>query len=403
MITLSNIEAAARNLKGLILETPTIYAPALSRLAGAELYLKLENLQYTSSFKVRGAANKLASLTPEEQKRGVIAASAGNHAQGVARHASLLKIPATIVMPEGTPFTKIANTESWGATVVLKGDSYADAYHEAMSRAKRDGLTYVHAYDDPYVIAGQGTIALEMLAAVPELDALIVPIGGGGLISGIAVAAKAIKPAIKIFGVQSTAYPSMKQILLGAKIDAGEISIAEGIAVQNPGEITRDIVRELVEDIFLVDEHAIENGIHVLASYGKIVAEGAGSAGIAAVLAEPKRFAGMKLGMVICGGNIDDRLLASILLRGLMRYGRLVRLRIGLPDRPGSLAIISRIVADHNGNVLEVTHHRLAHDIPVKNVALDLLIETRDRKHAEGLIAALEEAGFPSETMSDPD
>jgi threonine dehydratase len=333
----------------------------------------------------------------------VIAASAGNHAQGVARHASLLKIPATIVMPEGTPFTKIANTESWGATVVLKGDSYADAYHEAMSRAKRDGLTYVHAYDDPYVIAGQGTIALEMLAAVPELDALIVPIGGGGLISGIAVAAKAIKPAIKIFGVQSTAYPSMKQILLGAKIDAGEISIAEGIAVQNPGEITRDIVRELVEDIFLVDEHAIENGIHVLASYGKIVAEGAGSAGIAAVLAEPKRFAGMKLGMVICGGNIDDRLLASILLRGLMRYGRLVRLRIGLPDRPGSLAIISRIVADHNGNVLEVTHHRLAHDIPVKNVALDLLIETRDRKHAEGLIAALEEAGFPSETMSDPD
>jgi threonine dehydratase len=396
VITLSHIESAAQKLKGLIVETPTIYAPGLSRLVGAEIYLKLENLQYTSSFKVRGAANKLASLSEEERKRGVIAASAGNHAQGVARHASLLGIPATIVMPEGTPFTKIANTESWGATVVLAGDTYADAYHEAMSRAKRDGLTYIHAYDDPHVIAGQGTIGLEMLAAVPDLEALIVPIGGGGLIAGIAIAAKAINPRIKIFGVQSTAYPSMKKILLGETIINSDVSIAEGIAVQNPGEITRGIVRELVEDIFLVNEDAIENGIHVLASYAKIIAEGAGSAGIAAVLNEPGRFKGMKLGLVICGGNIDDRLLASILLRGL------VRLRISLPDRPGSLATISRIVADEGGNVIEVTHHRLTHDIPVKNVGIDLLIETRDRKHAAGLIAALEAAGFPSETMTDP-
>ncbi len=399
-VSFSDIQAAAQTLSGLIVNTPTIPSPALSLRTGADLFLKLENLQYTSSFKVRGAAVKLASLAPEERKRGVIAASAGNHAQGVARHASLLGIPATIVMPMGTPFTKVHRTESWGATVLLEGHGYDEAYNAALVHAASEGLVFVHPYDDPHVIAGQGTLALEMLAAVPDLDTLVVPIGGGGLISGMAIAAKALKPQIRVYGVQASAFPSMKQVIAGVPVECKGSTVAEGIAVRNPGLITREIIASLVDDIIVVDEAALEIAIHLLAVEQKVVAEGAGAAGVAALMREPERFAGRKVGTVICGGNIDDRLLASILLRGLVREGKMARLRIELPDRPGALVAVSQIVADAGANIIEVTHHRLTHDVPVKTVTIDLVIETRDQIHTAALIATLEQGGFRTEKMS---
>ena len=399
-VTYDNICAAAETLSGLIVDTPTIPSPSLSRHTGVELFLKLENLQYTSSFKVRGAAVKLASLTAEERRRGVIAASAGNHAQGVARHASLLGIPATIVMPLGTPFTKIRRTESWGAKVVLEGSGYDDSYAAALDHARGENLAFVHPYDDPHVIAGQGTLAIEMLRAVPDLDVLVVPIGGGGLISGMAVAAKAIKPEIRVFGVQAAAFPSMKQVIAGVPVVTKGATVAEGIAVRQPGFITRDIIRALVEDIIVVDEAALEVAIHLMAVEQKVVAEGAGAAGLAALLREQGRFEGLKVGTVVCGGNIDDRLLASILLRGLVREGKMARLRIELPDQPGALVSVSRIVAEAGANIIEVTHHRLTHDVPVKTVTIDLVVETRDQTHTRALVAALDGAGFPTEKMS---
>jgi threonine dehydratase len=384
----------------MIVDTPTVPSPALSAGTGVELFLKLENLQYTSAFKVRGAAVKLASLTEEERARGVIAASAGNHAQGLAWRASQLGIPATIVMPVGTPFTKIRRTAAWGATVLLEGTNFDEAHKAALTHAEREGLVFVHPYDDPDVIAGQGTIAIEMLRAVPDLDVLVVPIGGGGLIAGMAIAAKAINPSIRIFGVQASAFPAMKQVIAGLPVSVKGATVAEGIAVRQPGFITRDIIAALVEDIIVVDEAALEMAIHLLAVEQKVVTEGAGAAGVAAILREPERFEGRRVGTVICGGNIDDRLLASILLRGLIREGKMARLRIELPDQPGALVAVSQIVADAGANIIEVTHHRLTHDVPIKRVTIDLVIEARDQDHTEHLIATLEAAGYPTEKMS---
>jgi threonine dehydratase len=399
-VTFDDIRHAAGILSGLIVETPTIPSPALSQRVGAEMFLKLENLQFTSSFKVRGAANKLASLTEAERARGVIAASAGNHAQGVARHASLLGIKATIFMPRGTPFTKVHRTEGWGARVVLKGNTFDEAYEAAISLSKETGAVFVHPYDDAQVIAGQGTIGIEMLKAVPDLDVLVIPIGGGGLISGIAIAAKAIKPDIRIFGVEASAFPSMKQVIAGVPVVTKGPTVAEGIAVKQPGFITRDIIAALVEDIVIVDEAALEIAIHLLAVEQKIVAEGAGAAGLAACLREADRFKGLKIGTIVCGGNIDDRLLASILLRGLVREGKMARLRIELPDQPGALVSVSQIVAEAGVNIIEVTHHRLTHDVPIKRVTIDLVIEARDQEHTALLIETLEGAGYPTEKMS---
>jgi threonine dehydratase len=376
-------------------------APALSDLAGCDIHLKLETLHRTGSFKERGALAKLSTLIDRQRRAGVVAMSAGNHAQGVAYHARRLGIPATIVMPEGTPFIKIDRTEAFGAKVVLKGDSLVAAREAADALAREAGLVLVHPYDDPAVIAGQGTIALELLADRPDLDTIVAPIGGGGLISGIAVATKALNPDIEIIGVQSTLYPSMYRLLRGADPGppAAAATLAEGIAVKEPGRLTRRIVKALVSDILLVDDVAIENAIETLLERQKLVAEGAGAAGLAAVLGAPERFRGRRVGIVICGGNIDARLLASILMRGLVREGRLVRLRSELPDIPGALSRLSGVVGKHAGNIVEVHHQRLFHDTSVKRAELDVVVETQNRRHVEVLIAALVAAGFPTHLL----
>jgi threonine dehydratase len=409
-VTIADIRAAATKIAGAVAHTPTVAAPALCELAGAEIYLKLETLHRTGSFKERGALNKLLTLSPEERRVGVVAMSAGNHAQGVARHAQRLGIPATIVMPEGTPFTKIDHTEAFGATVVLKGETLAAAREAAQALAREQGLTFVHPYDDPAVIAGQGTIALEMLADQPDLDTLVVPIGGGGLISGIAVAAKALAPRIEIVGVQSSLYPSMYRLMRGEEAGppADAPTLAEGIAVKEPGRLTRTVVRALVSDVVLVDEAMLESAVETLLDRQKLIVEGAGASGLAAILATPERFAGKRIGIVITGGNIDGRLLASILMRGLVREGRLVRLRAELPDVPGALSRVSGIIGKRAGNIVEVHHQRLFHDTSVKRAELDVVVETQNRRHVEVLIAALNEAGFPtrlllSETAEDPE
>jgi threonine dehydratase len=409
-VTIADIRKAAAVIAGAVAHTPTVAAPALSELAGAEIYLKLETLHRTGSFKERGALNKLSTLSPDERRAGVVAMSAGNHAQGVAYHAQRLGIPATIVMPEGTPFVKIDHTEAFGARVVLKGDGLVAAREAAQTLAREHGLSFLHPYDDPAVIAGQGTVALELLADQPDLDAVIVPVGGGGLVSGIAVAAKALSPRIEIVGVQSTLYPSMHRLLRGEDPGppAEAMTLAEGIAVKEPGRLTRGIVAALVSEILLVDEPMLEHAVETLLERQKLIAEGAGASGVAAVLAAaPRRFAGKRVGIVVTGGNIDGRLLASILMRGLVREGRLVRLRAELPDVPGALSRVSAIIGTHAGNIVEVHHQRLFHDISVKRAELDVVVETQNRRHVEALIAALNQAGFPtrlllSEAAGDP-
>src|SRR5229473_2513369 len=390
-VTIEAVRHAAASIAGAIVHTPVVAASALSELAGSEIYLKLETLHRTGSFKERGALTKLLTLDASERRAGVVAMSAGNHAQGVAYHAQRLGIPATIVMPEGTPFIKIDRTEAFGAKVVLKGDSLSAARQAADALARDRGLVLVHPYDDPMVIAGQGTIALELLADQPDLDTLVVPIGGGGLISGIAVAAKALNPKIEIIGVQSTLYPSMYRLMRGEDpgLPAAAATLAEGIAVKEPGRLTRHIVKALVSEILLVDDVAIEGAVETLLERQKLVVEGAGAAGVAAVLAAPERFRGRRVGIVICGGNIDARLLASILMRGLVREGRLVRLRSELPDMPGALSRLSGIIgvlADDPGEAGEGARH--------------VVVETQNRRHVELLIAALIEAGFPTELLS---
>jgi len=399
-VSLDDIETAAALLEGEIVKTPTIQGRRLGEALGCELFLKLENLQYTGSFKDRGALNKLKNLTPEQAQAGVIAMSAGNHAQGVAHHAQRLGIPATIVMPEFAPFTKVDRTRGFGAHVVLTGDTLDAAAVAAREIAAEEGLVFVHPYDDPLIIAGQGTIGLEMLAAVPELEVLVVPIGGGGLISGIALAAKAIKPEIEIIGVEAALYPSMYQAIRGEVPRAGGVTLADGIAVKSPGKLTRAIVEELVSDILLVEEAAIESAIAQLAEVQKLVAEGAGAAGIAALLSAPERFAGRKVGTVICGGNIDVRMLAGVLARGLMRDGRMARLRIEIVDQPGQLAKLSQVIGSSGGNIIEVYHQRLFADVPAKRADVDVVVETRNAQHVGEIVTHLAAAGFPSRILS---
>lgn len=399
-VTLDRIRAAAAELDGRIVDTPFRVSRTFSDIFGAEVWLKLENLQFTASFKERGAWIRLLDLSAAERKAGVIAVSAGNHAQGVAHVARQLDTPATIVMPAATPVVKIRNTERLGARVVVHGANLSEAETLARDRAARDGVTLIHPYDDERIIAGQGTVALEMLQAAPDLDALIVPVGGGGLISGIATAARAIKPEIDIVGVEAALFPSMHHAIHGLEPPPDAPTIAEGIAVKRPGELTRPIVERLVDDILLVTEAQLERAVQMIVEIEKTVAEGAGAAPIAALLSESGRFTGKRLGLVISGGNIDSRLLASVLMRGLVGEGRLVRLRMEVSDQPGSLARVTRCIAELGGDILEVFHQRWFYDVPIKLTEIDVVVETRDAAHMQALVAGLNEAGIPTRPLS---
>ncbi|MBV9045758.1 MAG: threonine ammonia-lyase [Alphaproteobacteria bacterium] len=393
--TIDHIRAAARAIQGQVERTPTRHSDTLSRITGADVHLKFENLQYTASFKERGALNKLQSLTDDEKKRGVAAMSAGNHAQGVAYHGGRLGIPVTIVMPEGTPFTKVKHTKDFGARVLLEGATLSESAARAHELAKAEGLTFVHPYDDPAIIAGQGTVALEMLADAEEpLDTLVVPIGGGGLISGVSIAAKAINPNIRIYGVQTRAYPAMYDAVKQANLPSAGQTIAEGIAVKEPGLLTREIVRANVSDILLVDEAQIEDALAALLEIEKTVVEGAAAAAFAAVRANAELFAGRKVGIVLSGGNIDMRLLSNVILRDLSREGRILSLEVEIEDRPGLLARIATLVGDAGGNILEVNHNRMMTDTPVKSAYLSMVVEARDSEHAAEIRKALTDAGF---------
>ena len=399
-IQLADVLRASSDIAGAVLRTPTISSPALSALAGTSVVLKLETLHPTGSFKERGACAKLSSLETAERKAGVIAMSAGNHAQGVAYHARRLGIPATVVMPENTPFSKVARTEHLGARVLLRGAGLAEARKAAAEIAARERLTFVHPYDDPRIIAGQGTCGLEMLQEAPDLDVLIVPVGGGGLISGIATAAKALRPAISVLGVEVAGYASMRHVLHGSAKPTGGETLAEGIAVKEPGRLTRTIVKALVDDILVVDETAVEHAVGIMIESQRLVVEGAGAAPLAALLAETRRFRRKRVGLVVSGGNIDSRLLSSILMRGLARTGRLVRLRAEITDRPGVMAQLTRIIGEHGGNIVEIYHQRLFYDVPVKLAEVDIVVETRNAAHVSELVAALGAAGFSCRLLS---
>jgi len=393
-VTLADVRAAAATIHGSVVATVCSESRTLGEIGGCRLWLKFENLQFTSSFKERGAFNRLSALSPDERRRGVIAMSAGNHAQGVAYHAKRLGIPATIVMPSGTPMVKIENTRRHGAEVIIHGETVEDAGAFAREHCRTHDLTFVHPYDDLLIMAGQGTVALEMLEAVPDLDMLVVPIGGGGLISGIAVAAKALKPSLKIIGVEAMLYPSMYNAIKNTHLPMRGDTLAEGIAVKAPGLITTEIVRRLVDEILLVTEDQIERAVAMLISIEKTVVEGAGAAGLAAVLAMPERFSGQKVGLVLTGGNIDTRLIASVLTRELAREGRLTQLTLDIVDRPGQLAAVSALLAEAGANIIEVSHQRTFSALPAKATLLELVIETRDRAHLEEVMARLEAAGL---------
>ena len=401
-VTLDDVEAARGRLAGALVDTDCDWSRTLSSMLGCKLWLKFENQQFTASFKERGALNRLSVLSPKEKKRGVIAMSAGNHAQGVAYHAHRLSIPATIVMPVSTPTVKVVNTRRHGAEVILIGETVEEAAAFALAHGHDKGLTFIHPYDDPLVIAGQGTLALEMLGTAPEIDTLIVPIGGGGLISGIAVAAKALKPSIRLIGVQAALYPSMYNVIKEEHLPTRGDTLAEGIAVKAPGQIAQTIVRQLVDDIVLVSEEQIEHAVSLLINIEKTVVEGAGAAGLAAVLREPGRFKGRTLGLVLCGGNIDTRLLASVLTRELARAGRLTQLAIDLVDRPGALAKVASTLGEAGANIVEVFHQRVFSDLPAKAALLEVVIETRDRDHLNETVALLRAAGFEVEVSSNP-
>jgi threonine dehydratase len=394
------IRAAARAIAGAVVRTPVWHARLLSEISGATVFLKMENLQYTASFKERGALVKLLSLDAGQRRAGVITVSAGNHAQGVAYHAQRLGIPATVVMPRHTPFSKVNHTRAFGARVLLHGDGFDEAAARADEVAAAEGLTFVHPYDDESVIAGQGTVGLEMLEDVPDLDVLAVPVGGGGLISGIALAAKAIRPAIRVVGVQAELYPAMIRVLRGGPAPAGGQTIAEGIAVKAPGRLTRAIAGRAVDDWVTVGEDDLERTVQQLIEIEKTVAEGAGAAALAAVFAHRALFADRRVGVVVSGGNIDSRILASILMRGLVRDGRLVRLRVEISDVPGALARVASLIGDCGGNIVEVHHQRLFRDVPIKMAELDAVVETRDAAHRDELVARLAESGFPARILS---
>jgi threonine dehydratase len=391
-VTLADIEAAAATLAGLVKCTNFDRSRTLSDITGASVWLKFENLQFTATFKERGALNRLAALSADQRQRGVIAASAGNHAQGVAYHAARLSIPATIYVPIGTPTVKIDNTRRHGATVIEGGATLEEAAALATTHGRNEGLTFIHPYDDSLIVAGQGTIALEMLAAVPDLDVLVVPIGGGGLISGMAVAAKTLKPDIEVVGVQAALYPSMYNLIKQQSLPMRGDTLAEGIAVKAPGRITSEIVRALVDDIVLVTEQDVEHALSLLLTIEKSVTEGAGAAGLAAVLADPARFIGRKLGLVLSGGNIDTRLLSGVLTRQLAREGRLSQLRFDIVDRPGQLGEVVAVLSRSGANIVEVSHQRIFTDLPAKAVHLEVVVETRDRSHLDATIAALRAA-----------
>ena len=393
-VTLRDIETAAGVLAGSVKRTSFDRSRTLSDITGASLWLKFENLQFTATFKERGALNRLSALSADERRRGVIAASAGNHAQGVAYHAARLSIPTTIFVPVGTPTVKIENTRRHGATVIEGGATLEEAASLAVDHGRKERLTFIHPYDDPMIIAGQGTIAIEMLAAVPDLDVLLVPIGGGGLVSGMAVAAKTLKPGIEIIGVQAALYPSMFNLIKGQHLPMRGDTLAEGIAVKAPGQITSAIVRALVDDIVLVSEQQIEQALSLLITIEKTVTEGAGAAGLAAVLADQERFKGRAVGLVLSGGNIDTRLLSSVLTRQLAREGRLTQLRFDIVDRPGQLAAVVAVLSKTGANIVEVSHQRIFTDLPAKAVLLEVVIETRDRSHLDSTIAALRAASI---------
>jgi len=393
-VTLADIEAARGIIGNQVLRTPMLPAPKLSALTGAQVFVKYENLQVTNAFKERGALVKLTSLSAAERARGVIAMSAGNHAQAVAYHAKRLGIPATIVMPVTTPFVKVQGTEAFGASVVLHGETVAEAQERAEALATERKLVWVHPYDDAHVIAGQGTIALEMLEEVGDLDVLVIPIGGGGLISGNAIAARAIRPGIEIVGVESALYPSMLNALKRGNRPVGGATLAEGIAVKNVGKLTEPIVRELVSDVVLVEEAHLERAVNAFLTHQKTMAEGAGAAGLAALLANPERFAGRKVGLILCGGNIDPRILSSIMFRELERESRVVSFRLTIPDRPGVLGVIATRFGQLGANILEVEHRRLFLDVPAKGAKLDVTVETRNAEHAQEIHAALDADGY---------
>jgi threonine dehydratase len=393
-ITRADVEEARRAIAGHVVRSPMLSAPKLSALTGASVYVKYENLQVTNSFKERGALNKLLSLPATERARGVIAMSAGNHAQAVAYHAQRLAIPALVVMPVTTPFVKVEATQNCGAEVVLDGETLAESQVRAEAIARERRLTLVHPYDDPLVIAGQGTIALEMLEEVPDLEMLVIPIGGGGLIAGNAVAARAEKSSIEILGVEAALYPSMWNALRGDHLAVGGPTLAEGIAVKNVGALALPIVRQLVSEIILVDEEHLESAVNSYLTLQKTMAEGAGAAGLAAMLAKPERFRGRKVGLILCGGNIDPRILASVMVRELERDERIISFRLTIPDRPGVLGQISSRLGQLGANILGVDHRRLFLDVPAKGAKLDVTVETRNRAHGEQILAALASEGY---------
>ncbi|WP_375429544.1 threonine ammonia-lyase [uncultured Sphingomonas sp.] len=393
-VTLADVEAAHARIRAQIVRTPTFISRTLSELTGATVYLKFENLQFTAAYKERGALNTLLQLSPEARATGVIAASAGNHAQGLAYHANRLGIPATIVMPRTTPITKVVQTEGHGATVVIEGETYDAAHAHARQLETARGLTFVHAFDDPRIIAGQGTVAIEMLDDVPAIDTLVTPIGGGGLISGMGVVARASGHAIEVVGVEAELYPSMYNRINGTDHPCAGDTLAEGIAVKEPGGITSTMVAELVDDILLVSERSLEEAVSLLLQIEKTVVEGAGAAGLAALLQHPDRFRGRTVGIVLCGGNIDTRLLANVLLRDLARSGRLARLRIRLQDQPGALFNVARIFDQERVNIIEVYHQRVFTTLPAKGLVTEIECETRDRAHLDRLFAALRIGGY---------
>ena len=390
MITYADIELAAERIAGRVLRTPMLPSDALSRLTGADVWLKLDNLQATGAFKERGAANRLSMLSAAERARGVIAMSAGNHAQAVARHASLLQIASTIVMPRFTPATKVTRTASWGAHVDLVGETLAEAAAHARQRAATEHLVFIHPYDDPGIIAGQGTLALEMLQDVPDLDALIVPTGGGGLLAGCVVAATALRPRIAVYGAEVETYAAMAQRLSGHAVSVGGATIAEGIAVRDIGEAAFELVRRRIAGVLVTPERAIEEAIGLLVEAAKTVAEGAGAIGLAALLAHPEHFRGKKVGIAVTGGNIDARILSNVLLRDLLRDGRLLRLHLQIPDRPGVLADIAGRIGDFGGNIIEVSHQRLFAAASVQAAELEIMVEARDPRHANDIVEGLE-------------
>ena len=398
--TIDDIRTAAERVRGSVIRTPMLVSRTLSEIIGAEVWLKFENLQFTAAYKERGALNKLLQLTDEERGRGVIAASAGNHAQAVAYHAKRLGIPATIVMPEPTPTVKVTQTEGHGAQVVLFGKIVDDAFAKARELELENGYVFVHPFDDPQVIAGAGTVGLEMLEDAPDLDAIFIPIGGGGLMSGVSIAARSIKPDVELIGVEAELYPSMKCAIEGCRMPLGGDTLAEGIAVKQPGELTSRILRELANEVVLVSERDLERAVAMLVGIEKTVVEGAGAAGLAAMLSNPERFRGKKVATVLCGGNIDTHLLANVLVRDLVRAGRIARLHVAAHDRPGALAAITAKVYEAGVNVIEINHSRIFTRLPAKDTMIEVECEARDPAAIDDVVARLEAAGFRVERAS---